>query len=84
MLLLLHIPVFGLPLAVLIIAVLLDQIGRYDLLLHIPVFGLPLAVLVIAVILDQIQSNVTVTSNSCVWATPSRTCYSSNTGPDTV
>ena len=57
--LLLHTPVFGLPLAVLVIAVILDQIGRYDLLLHTPVFGLPLAVLVIAVILDQIQSNVT-------------------------
>ena len=57
--LLLHAPVFGLPLAVLVIAVILDQIGRYDLLLHTPVFGLPLAVLVIAVILDQILSNVT-------------------------
>ena len=57
MLLLLHTPVFGLPLAVLVIAVILDQIGRYDLLLHTPVFGLLLAVLVIAVI--QIQSNVT-------------------------
>jgi membrane protein YdbS with pleckstrin-like domain len=54
MLLLLHIPVFGLPLAVLVIAIILDQIGRYDLLLHTPVFALPLAVLVIAVILVQI------------------------------
>jgi hypothetical protein len=51
--------VFGLPLAVLVIVVIPDHIGRYDLLLHTPVFQ----ECEVKVTLDCIWSSITAITN---------------------